>query len=419
MSSESSTDETPGWSLIGPGLLVAATGVGAGDLVAALVAGNKYGLNFVWAIVLGVAVKFALNEGVGRYHLATDQTLLDGIDSLGRWASGFFGSYTVLWGFVYGAAVSASCALAANALFPSIPFWVYVVVHPIAGAVLVLLNRYETFETIITSFVALMFVSVIGSAALVLPQLGDILATGIPALPDGSVVYALGLVGGAGGTITMASYGYWLAEKDWDSPDHISTMRLDSSSAYIITGIFSIALIVMSAALLYGTGASVSGKEGLIVLARNLGNELHPLFRTGFLVGFWAASFTSLLGVWHGVSYLFADFVETITTDSDTTDEKKLRDSNWYTFYVLWLTFPPMALYFLGRPVFLIVLYGALGAVFMPFLAAVLLSLLNSDRVNPGQRNHWLSNSMLVLSAVIFLALLVVQLVELVPGGGI
>lgn len=410
------SDDIPKWSLIGPGLIVAATGVGAGDLVAALVAGSRYGLNFVWAIVLGVAVKFALNEGVGRYHLATGETILDGIDSLGRWASGFFGGYTVIWGFVYGAAVAASCALAANALFPGIPFWVYVVIHPIAGCLLVLLNRYETFESLITVFVSLMFVSVIGSAILVLPQLDDIIATGIPALPDGSVVYALGLVGGAGGTITMASYGYWLAEKDWDSQRHVSVMRLDALSAYAITGVFSIALIVMSAAMLYGTSGTVSGEEGLVVLANNLGNELHPLIRSGFLVGFWAASFTSLLGVWHGVSYLFADFVETVTTEAtDQMDEVELRGTKWYKYYVLWLTFPPMLLYFFGKPVFLIVLYGALGAVFMPFLAVVLLLLLNSDKVQAGKRNHWLSNSMLAVSALIFIALMVVQVGELLP----
>jgi len=61
------------WSIIGPGLLVAATGVGAGDLVAALVAGSNYGLVFLWAIVLGAFIKFALNEGVGRWHLIREK----------------------------------------------------------------------------------------------------------------------------------------------------------------------------------------------------------------------------------------------------------------------------------------------------------------------------------------------------------
>lgn len=39
----SEPDASPGWRLIGPGLVVAATGVGAADLVATLIAGSKYG----------------------------------------------------------------------------------------------------------------------------------------------------------------------------------------------------------------------------------------------------------------------------------------------------------------------------------------------------------------------------------------
>lgn len=409
---EGSSTGEPDWSLIGPGLLVAATGVGAGDLAAGLVAGSRYGLNFVWAVLVGIVLKYAINEGVGRYHLATDQTILEGVHSLGRWASGFFGGYSLLWGFVYGAAASASCSLAANALFPAIPFWVYIVVHPIVGAILVLANRYETFEDIITTFILLMVVTVIGSAILVLPQLGDIISTGIPALPEGSTVYALGLIGGTGGTITMASYGYWLSEKQWDRPDYIPVMRRDAISAYSITGLFVISLIIMSAALLYGTGASVSGEDGLLTLASNLGNELHPVLRYAFLVGFWSASFTSLLGTWHGVSYLFADFIQEFTGGS--SEVERLRKTNSYKFYVMWLTFPPMLLYFLGRPVFIIIIYGALGAVFMPFLAIILLLLLNSDRVSETARNDLLYNGLLVLSAILFIALLVDEFSSLV-----
>lgn len=407
----SSTDE-PDRSLIGPGIIVAATGVGAGDLTAGLVAGSKFGLTFIWAVLVGIILKYAMNEGVGRYHLATDETIIDGIHSLGRWASGFFGGYSLLWGFVYGAAVSASCSLAAYALFPAIPFWVYIVAHPIVGAILVLANKYETFENIITGFIVLMVVTVVGSAIFVLPRLGDIISTGIPSLPGGSAVYALGLIGGTGGTITMASYGYWLSEKQWDRPDYIPVMRRDAFSAYLITGIFVIALIIMSAALLYGTGATLSGEDALITLASNLGNQLHPVFRYAFLIGFWAASFTSLLGTWHGVSYLFADFVQEFTGGSKGA--KQLRETPSYKFYVLWLTFPPMLLYFLGKPVFIIIIYGVLGAIFMPFLALVLLLLLNSDRVEPAAQNGLLYNGLLATSAILFIALLFVELSNLV-----
>jgi Mn2+/Fe2+ NRAMP family transporter len=51
--------------LMGPGLVVAATGVGAGDMVTSLTAGTQFGTVLIWAIILGAAVKFALTEGLG------------------------------------------------------------------------------------------------------------------------------------------------------------------------------------------------------------------------------------------------------------------------------------------------------------------------------------------------------------------
>ena len=54
------------WSLIGPGIVVAATGVGAGDLVATLIAGSRFGYALLWAALAGTVIKIALAEGVGR-----------------------------------------------------------------------------------------------------------------------------------------------------------------------------------------------------------------------------------------------------------------------------------------------------------------------------------------------------------------
>ena len=52
--------------LVGPGFVVAATSVGAGDMVTSLVAGTQFGATFMWAIVLGVLIKLSLVEGMGR-----------------------------------------------------------------------------------------------------------------------------------------------------------------------------------------------------------------------------------------------------------------------------------------------------------------------------------------------------------------
>ena len=63
------------WKIVGPGLVVAATGVGAADMVATLVAGSRYGYGLLWAVVLGVILKIILVEGAGRFTLATGRTI--------------------------------------------------------------------------------------------------------------------------------------------------------------------------------------------------------------------------------------------------------------------------------------------------------------------------------------------------------
>ncbi len=136
---------------------------------------------------------------------------------------------------------------------------------------------------------------------------------------------------------------------------------------------------------------------------------------TVFLVGFWAAAMSSLIGVWNGVSLMFADFVGHLTPGE--TDRPQYRlGGRWYNAYVAWLTLPPMVMLFLGEPVYLILAYGVLGAFFMPFLAITLLWLLNSDRVPAQWRNKTGSNLALAVVAAVFVWLAASQLVDVLAG---
>ncbi|SDM98767.1 Mn2+ and Fe2+ transporters of the NRAMP family [Fictibacillus solisalsi] len=390
--------------MIGPGFVVAATGVGTADMITAIVIGTSFGMAFVWAVIVGAILKYFLNEGVGRWYLATGQTILQGWHSLGRWATGYFGVYTVIWGYIYGAAAALTCGLGMHAMFPIMPVWAWAVVHSLLGFALVWTGRYLLFERIMTVLIGVMFITIIGTAVLFLPSLGEFAGGIVPKVPDGSFVLALGLIGGVGGTITMASYGYWLKEKGWNGKGWISIMRLDAKAAYAMTGLFCMAALIIGAKFLYGTDVELRGDQGLINLALMLGEEFGTPMRWLFLVAFWSAAFTSLLGVWNGVPYLFADFIKTIRLKKGEVKAIKpvSEKEPMYRLYLAWLTFPPMLIFFFGKPVELIILYGALGALFMPFLAISLVVLLNSKRVEPEYRNKWLANAVLIGCILMF-----------------
>lgn len=418
------------WKLVGPGIVVAATGVGAGDLVATLIAGSKFGYTLMWAAVIGCVVKVALAEATGRWHLATGRTIFDGWRSLGSWTTGYFAVYVVIWGFVYGGTAMSSSGLPLQALFPGVlDLKGWAIITGLVGLVFVWFNRYAVFEKVMTVMIGIMFVVVVYVAILVSPDIPATFAGLLPVLPDGSALYTLGLIGGVGGTITMAAYGYWVNSKGWTDSSWMKMMRLDNRVAYVTTGVFVVAMLIVGAELLHSTNIAIAeGDKGLADLDKVLEDRFGGFTSTLFLVGFFATSFTSLIGVWHGVSLMFADFVERMRaarasdgagsgTDGDegvqAVSGGRRERSLPFRAYLLWLTFPPMTLLWLDQPFALVVAYGVLGAFFMPFLALTLIWLLNSERTPREWRNGILSNVMLFVSGMLFIVLCVQQVREI------
>jgi Mn2+/Fe2+ NRAMP family transporter len=406
----------PTWKLVGPGLVVAATGVGAADLVATLIAGSKFGYALLWCVAVGVIMKIVLVEGAGRYSLATGDTIYEGWTRLGKWTHWYFGPYIVVWGFVYGAAAMAGTGLPLHALLPFLPVEAWGILSGLVGLALVWWGRYSLFEKVCAALVGVMFVTMMGAALLTLPNIPNILKGLVPMIPDGGLVNVLSLAGGVGGTITLAAYGYWIREKGWTSPRHMRVMRIDNTVAYVVTGIFVLATLIVGAELLYSAQIAVAtGDKGLLDLGNVLADRYGTWAGKVFLVGFWAAAMSSLVGVWNGVSMMFADFVGHIRGHGADHPDSRLG-GRYYKAYILWLTFPPMVMMFLGKPVYLILAYGVLGAFFMPFLSVTLLWLLNKNHVPQEWRNKVASNAVMVVIAAAFIALAVNELQKAVRG---
>ncbi|WP_170004677.1 Nramp family divalent metal transporter [Pseudopontixanthobacter vadosimaris] len=403
------------WRHLGPGIVVAATGVGAGDLVATLIAGSRFGYALLWAAILGCVVKIALSEGSARYHLATGSTILAGWRSLGTWTGYYFGVYVIVWGFIYGATAMSATALPLAALFPALPLWAWAVIAGVGGYLFVRFNRYAIFETVMKIMVGVMFVIMVGLAVLVTPSLPGI-ASGLQFhLPEGSLFYTLGLIGGVGGTVTTAAYGYWTQVKGWRGIGWLPLMRLDNAVAYVVTGIFVIAMLIVGAEILFAAGIALEDSDrGLLGLSDVLAARYGRFTAIAFLIGFAATAMSSLLGVWHGMSLFFADWwyqMKGAPAASLTAGGEE--QSPAFRFYLGWLTFPPMLLLFADRPFLLVIIYGTFGALFMPFLAVTLLLLLNSTRVPAEARNGWLANAVLAGSAGLFVILTAQQVIGL------
>lgn len=392
--------------LIGPGLVVAATGVGAGDMVSSLTAGTEFGTVLIWAIILGAALKFALTEGLGRWYMATRTTVLDGWHSMGWWATGYFMVYLALVTFFFGAAAPSASALAVTAMFPGVmPLWAWAILHSVVfGFLICIIGQYELFERVMEVFVGLMFVTVVGLAILLVPNVGALaVSTVLPRMPEGSLPFVLAVIGGVGGTFTLVSYTYWVRERGWRRPGWIPMMRTDLGVGYIATGIFMVAMLVIGAELLFASGTSIEDEGGLVELSNPIAERFGPVASWLFLVGFWAAATSSITGAWNGGAYLFGDLVRTIRRVPEEEGEEYLSERGFFfRAFLVWITFPPMLLLTFDEPVLIVIIYASLGAFFMPFLAITLIWLLNR-RVDREYRSGLLSNLILGVSVLLFL----------------
>jgi Mn2+/Fe2+ NRAMP family transporter len=381
--SESTAEErlpkrVPLLMLIGPGLLLAATGIGGGDLTTATFVGGLLGTTVLWAVALGSFLKYVVTEGLTRWQLATGETLLEGVVHRGGpivlW---LFLPYLLLWSFFVAAAQMSACGVALHAMFPvfedaRIGKIVFGAAAGLLGLALVLAGGYRLFEKIIRASIGVMFATIVLTAALVWPGTEAVLSGLIvPRIPPAGepLTWTVALIGGIGGTLTVLCYGYWLREEGRTSKGDLRGCRIDIAAGYTMTALFGIAMVIV------GSSVRVEGEgtQLIVNLSERLDAELGPAGRWMFLIGATGTVFSSMLGVWQSVPYLFADCYRLLQrrTGDALVMAVDTRSRPYRVYLVLLAIVPMLGLFFSFREVQKI--YTVSGALFFPLLALVLL----------------------------------------------
>jgi Mn2+/Fe2+ NRAMP family transporter len=393
--------------LAGPGLIVAASGIGSGDVVSATVGGANYGVVLLWAIVVGAFFKFVLNEGIARFQLATGLTALEGwAEYLPAWVKAYFGVYLIFWTVAVSAALTNATGLGiANLTGGAISQPWGAVLHSLIGFVFVLLGGYTGFEKLMKGLVAVMGLTILVCAVLTFQNPAATLrGLLVPTIPAASGTYVLSIIGGIGGSITMLSYNYWMREEKISDARFLGYVRGDIAIAYLFTALFGISIMLIANQAFYLSHVRISDAQAVPKMAEMLGAILGPFGTYAYSVGFWAAVFASLLGVWQSVPYIYADFYSILKKDPEHVRQEAIKvTSTRYRLALLFITLAPMPFAFIRRPLFIIVTYTIVGSLFIPFLAATLLHLNNRVKwTAPVPHNRWTTNALLFLILALF-----------------
>lgn len=391
------------FSIVAPGILVAATGVGAGDLITASFAGNKLGVAVIWAPILGGIFKLVLTEGLARYQIATTNTLLQGwVNELGKWIQWLFLFYLVMWSYMVGGALINSCGAAMTALIPigdlQTSKVIWGVLHSALGVWIALKGSFKFFEKIMSLLIGIMFVVVIFGSLLFINNPQDLMLGLIPSIPDENSNWLIGLIGGVGGTLTILSYGYWIREDGRESGEGLFLCKVDLSVAYSLTILFSIAMIIIGSQIDF---AGVDKGQVSHVIGKLFESKFGVIGHWLFLFGFWAGVSSSLLGVWQSVPYLFADFRRLQKNRGGITDLSKSNDYRYYLFALAFIPISSLCMKFESIQL----AYAVIGALFIPCLALSLLILNNSKTLPKSYQNKWKSNLVLFVSLLFFIGM--------------
>lgn len=386
---------------IGPGLLVAAAGIGAGDMIIAIQTGLDFNLLFVATIVSTCVIKYVLTEGIARYQLASGHSVIS------AWTANFpiffrylFFIFFLIWSVMVSAALMSACGIAAHALSSEFSISVWGVIQSIITFIIIYFGKYELIERITKFLIGLMFLVVLFTSVylLVMGKESSISTFSEVAYSRSTLVFAI--LGGVGGSVTMLSYGYWLKERGWQKTEHIHDVRFDLFFSYFITGLFVLAVMYI-ASVLRVDGSALKGSAMVLGIAELVGESIGPFGSLLFKIGFWGVVFSSMITVWSGVPYIFCDFMLRHTKSRVQTFPIQ-TESTIYRSYLAFITLVPMALTIWLDAVRNVINYTLISTLFVFGLAVTLLILNNSKRSDFLLKNKVVTNMVLLVAILAF-----------------
>jgi Mn2+/Fe2+ NRAMP family transporter len=381
---------------IGPGMILAASIVGSGELIATTTLGAEAGYAALWIVVFSCLIKPALQAEIGRYSIVTGETGLAGFNRMPgprwkvnwvvwAWAAMVFMSLFQV-GAMYG-----GVAQVLHALVPAVGINVWVLL--LLGVTLWILlgGGYERIEKLATIKVCLFTLLTLLCALLLtrrseLFNAGDVLQKGFAfSLPPGDGIFtALAVFGITGvGATELFMYPYWCVEKGyarftgrrdgsstWLSRARgwIRVMHLDIFVSMVIYTLATVAFYLLGAGILHPQGLVPTASDMIAVLSKmyteTLGLWAKPVFYAGALVTLYGTIFASTAA--H--SRLFADLVRLLGVFPHDDYPARLK---WRSRFVVILAALPAGLFlFFQSPVNMVKAGGFAGALMLPVIAA-------------------------------------------------
>lgn len=213
------------WDLVGPGAVLVGLAIGAGELIVWPRVTAQFGATMTWAAVLGVFVQLWLNLEIGRYTLATGESVYAGYRRVWHWFSWIFLCLNVVGWIVPGWARTCGGALKVLLVGPDGPgsptVWTTVTFAAVAAVLFGPRAVYRSMELTVQFLVVIITLGLIAIAFTVSDATTWVaLGRGIINFPfkdpdmAGYELFSALVFAGAGGTANLF-FSFYLLDKGW------------------------------------------------------------------------------------------------------------------------------------------------------------------------------------------------------------
>ena len=421
---------------IGPGLILAGSIVGTGELIATTNLGAQVGFSLLWLVVLSCFIKVFVQIELGRYAVSSGETTLTSLRRLPGpgvllvwwWLIMMLVTQTQLGAMVGGIGQAFHLAMPDVSPwladgFTNVSPWLgdYIRAKPImpwafltaaSAAVMLVSGSYAVVEWGTTALVVIFTIMTVVCVG-ILPWTPYAIAWESVVdgfrfqIPKGSdaIFAALAMFGITGvGASELFSYPYWCIEKgyarfagprsddaDWSRRANgwMRVMRLDAWASMLVYTLATLAFYFLGAAVLFGefNGKGIpKGDDMVPTLARMYAPVLGTTAATWFfVVGAFAVLYSTLFVASASHSRLLTDFLR-INEFIVIRDHAHRR--RWIRFFCV--CYPTLALILyatIGEPRVMVTIGGFIQAITLPMIcgAAVFLRYRRTDaRLRPG-----------------------------------
>ena len=406
---------------IGPGIVLAGSIIGSGELLLTTALGAQYGFLFLWLILFSCVIKVFVQVELGRYAISSGKPTLGAINELPGPRLG--GAHWLVWWWLIMmlasvaqlGAMAGGVGQALHLAFPGAsprladglaglaptlaqtirgrPEYPWAIATAVAAVLLLLSGGYRRIERVTTVMVAAVTAITILCVA-ALPATGypirpsDLKAGLLPdlfSLPAAAIAAAFATFGLTGvGATELYAYPYWCLEKGYarfagardDSAEWtrrargwIRVMKLDAWVSMIVFTVATVCFYLMGATVLHRQQLNPRGSDMIATLSQMYVPMFGGWTKALFLAGVWAVLFKTLYVATAAHSRMTADFLKLARFVDYPGPQARAR---WIRRLCIAFPLGALVLYLLfGEPRAMVIFGGFFQGITLPVIAAI------------------------------------------------